>query len=50
MEEQYKGVILAADKILPIAYRLRSVLGDTNVVNDLFTVRMEILDEVEKLK
>lgn len=50
MEEQYKGVLLAADKLLSIAYRLRSVLGNTNVVNELFTIRMEILDEIEKLK
>ena len=50
MEEQYKGVAQATDKLLSIASQLKCVLGETDVVNELYVIRMAILDEVEKLK
>lgn len=50
MEEQYKGVTQAADKLLSIVSQLKYVLGETDVINELYAVRILILDEIEKLK
>ena len=48
--EKYKGVLLASDRLLSIASQLKRVLGETNVVNELYAIRMSIYDELEKLK
>ena len=48
--EKYKGVLLAADRLLSIASQLKRVLGETDVVNELYTIRMSINDELEKIK
>lgn len=48
--EYYKGVLLAADRLLSIASQLKHVLGETDIVNELYTIRMSIYDELEKLK
>ena len=50
METKYDSLISSVDKLLPIAYRLQNVLGQTTIVQELFDVRGVILDEVEKLK
>lgn len=50
MEEQYKGVLLVADRLLSIASQLKRVLGDTDVVNELYAIRMTIYDELEKIE
>ena len=47
--EKYKGVLLAADRLLSISSQLRRVLGETDVVNELYVIRMTIYDELEKI-
>ena len=48
--EKYKGVLLAADRLLSIASQLKRVLGETDVVSELYAIRMSINDELEKIK
>ena len=48
--EKYKEVLLAADRLLSIASQLKHVLGETDVVSELYAIRMSINDELEKIK
>jgi hypothetical protein len=48
--EKYKGVLLAADRLLSTASQLKRVLGDTDIVNELYAIRMSIYDELEKIE
>jgi hypothetical protein len=48
--EKYKGVLLAADRLLSIASQLKRVLGEADVVSELYAIRMSINDELEKIK
>jgi hypothetical protein len=50
MEEQYKGLVQAADRLLSIASQLKRVLGETDVVNELNAIRMSLFDELEKIE
>ena len=50
MKEQYKGVAQAADRLLSIASQLKSVLGETDVVSELYAIRMSLFDELEKIE
>lgn len=48
--EKYKGIFLAADRLLSIASQLKCVLGETDVINELYAIRMSIYDELEKIE
>ncbi len=48
--EKYKGILLAADRLLSIASQLKSVLGETDVVSELYAIRMSLFDELEKIE
>ena len=48
--EKYKGVLLAADRLLSIASQLKRVLGETDVVSELYAIRMSLFDELEKIE
>jgi len=48
--EKYKGVLLEADRLLSIASQLKRVLGETDIVSELYAIRMLINDELEKIK
>ena len=48
--EKYKEVLLVVDRLLSIASQLKCVLGETDVVSELYAIRMSIHDELEKIK
>jgi hypothetical protein len=48
--EKDKGILLVADRLLSIASQLKRILGETDVVSELYAIRMSLFDELEKIE